>query len=302
MTDSTAALARSITWAGSKQAYYTARLMVDRDLRDDFARAYAYLRWADDVIDVTARSKDERVSFSQRQMHLIDRLYRKERLSNLGAEEEMLAALIGNDRGADSGLQSFIRNMMAIIEFDAHRKGRFITEQELDWYTERVANSVTDGLQYFIGHSHAQPIGQDRLLAVKACHISHLLRDMLPDVAEGFINIPREYLGSHKIGAEDTRTPPFRAWVCDRVKLARHYFAAGKRYFDRADVLRVKTAVNWYCARFEGVLDAIERDGFILRERYSERRKLPALLKIVRLGISLSVRHVSRPLVRAFEP
>jgi hypothetical protein len=49
MRDATATLAQSITWAGSKQAYYTARLMVDKDLVNDFYRAYAYFRWADDI-------------------------------------------------------------------------------------------------------------------------------------------------------------------------------------------------------------------------------------------------------------
>ena len=42
MSDATAILARSITRASSKQAYYTARLMVDKDLANDFYRAYAY--------------------------------------------------------------------------------------------------------------------------------------------------------------------------------------------------------------------------------------------------------------------
>lgn len=300
--DPTAALARSITWSGSKQAYYTARLMVDRDLRDDFARAYAYLRWADDVVDVTARSQEERIGFIDRQLLLIDRLYRNERPADLAAEEAMLAALIENDRGPKSGLQSFIRNMMAIIEFDARRKGRLISQGELDWYTERVANSVTDGLQYFIGHGYPHPEGADRLLAVKASHISHLLRDMLPDIAQGYVNIPGEYLDAHRIGPSDVGAPAFQEWVRDRVKLARDYFAAGKRYFDRADVLRVKTVVNWYCARFEGLLDTIERERFILRERYNDRRKLPTLLKILWQGIWLPVRHISSGGMRTPRP
>lgn len=295
-------MARSITWAGSKQAYYTARLLVDRDLKDDFTRAYAYLRWADDVVDVSARSKEERISFIARQLRLIDRLYRSEGPSNLAAEEQMLATLIGNDRGAHSGLQSFIRNMMAIIEFDAHRKGRLVSQQEVDWYTDRVATSVTDGLQYFIGHNCPHPEGRNRLLAVKACHICHLLRDMVPDVADGFVNIPREYLESNRIGPEDTRTPPFQAWVRDRVKLARGHFSAGKQHFDQTDALRAKIAVNWYCARFESLLETIEREGFVLRQSYGERRKLPTLLKIARVGISLSVGHISRQAIHTSKP
>ena len=42
--DASGALAQSITRAGSKQTYYTARLLVDRELVSDFYRAYAYFR------------------------------------------------------------------------------------------------------------------------------------------------------------------------------------------------------------------------------------------------------------------
>ena len=87
MHDATATLARSITWAGSKQTYYTAHLMVDRDLVGDFYRAYAYFRWVDDFIDIYSQSDDERISFISRQRELINRLYRNERPDNLTPEE-----------------------------------------------------------------------------------------------------------------------------------------------------------------------------------------------------------------------
>ena len=61
MTDTTTALARSITWAGSKQTFFTIRLMVDKGKVNDCYRAYAYFRWADDVIDLSSESNDERV-------------------------------------------------------------------------------------------------------------------------------------------------------------------------------------------------------------------------------------------------
>ena len=98
MRDATAALARSITWASSKQTYYTARLMVDKDLVNDCYRAYAYFRWADDIIDISSQSSDERISFIRRQRELIDRLYRGERSNDLTPEEEMAADLISHVR------------------------------------------------------------------------------------------------------------------------------------------------------------------------------------------------------------
>jgi phytoene/squalene synthetase len=287
-------LARSITKQGSKQALYTARLVVDRDLVDDFLRAYAYFRWMDDVIDITSASDEERLGFIDRQKELIDLLYRDEEPDGLTQEEEMLRDLIRNDRFAESGLQSFIDNMFAIIEFDAHRKGRFISGDELDWYTGRLSRSVTDGLQYFVGNGYPYPQTDDRLLAAEAAHITHLLRDMAEDTAEGFINIPKEFLDRHGIDPHDVTSEPYRNWVKGRVDLSREYFERGKEYLDTLGVLRCKIAGYWYCARFEGVLDTIERDGYILRPDYSERRNVSTWLDMAWLGLTVPVHHLRR--------
>jgi phytoene/squalene synthetase len=294
MTDTTAALARSITRAGSKQTYYTARLMVDKDLVNDYYRAYAYFRWADDVIDIASQSSDERISFIRRQGELIDRLYRGERPHDLTPEEEMVADLISRDTGENSGLQSFIRSLLAVIEFDAYRKERLVSQDELTWYSNCLGKSVTDGIQYFIGNGHPYPVTEDRYLAATAAHIVHMLRDMVLDIADGYINIPREYLEAHAISPEDVDSPPFHAWVRGRVEQARRYFREGKRYLDELDVLRCKIAGYWYCARFEGVLDTIERDGYILRAAYNERHKLSAWLKMAWVGGSVALRHIAR--------
>ena len=83
MTSNSATLARSITWASSKQSYLTALLLADRDLVDDCLRAYAYFRWADDMIDIALPSAGERAAFIARQKALIEKLYLHERPLNL---------------------------------------------------------------------------------------------------------------------------------------------------------------------------------------------------------------------------
>lgn len=290
--DITAELAKSITWAGSKQTYYTATLLVDRDLVDDFYRAYAYFRWIDDVIDISARTDEERITFIVRQRELINRLYGNHRPDDLTPQEEILADLINNDRGENSCLQSYIRNMFAMIEFDAVRKGRLVSQAELTWYVNTLAKSVTDGLLYFVGNGYPYPDNENRYLAGTAAHITHLLRDMHKDTADGFINIPREYLESHSLKPVEMDNPNYRAWVRERVELAREYFTAGKRYLGELDVLRCKIVGHWYCARFEIVLDTIERDGYTLRKDYEERRRLSSWFKIAWLGISLTISHI----------
>jgi len=317
MIDATAALSRSITWSSSKQTYYTARLLVDKDLVNDCYRAYGYFRWADDIIDapasfdaaasgdavasgdVSPQPSDEHISFIRRQRKLIDRLYRSERPDDLTLEEEMVADLISHEKadklhpGGISGLESFVRNFLVILEFDAHRRGRLISQQELTWYSNCLGKSVTDGIQYFIGNGHPYPATENRYLAATAAHITHMLRDMVLDIDDGYI-IPREYLEAHSISPQDVDSLPFRAWVRDRVEKARQYFREGKRYLDELDVLRCKIAGYWYCARFEGVLDTIERDGYILRAAYNERRTLSTWLKMAWLSVSVTLRHIAR--------
>jgi phytoene/squalene synthetase len=294
MAETTAALARSITRASSKQSYLTARLLVDRDLVDDCFRGYGYFRWADDVVDESSRSNEDPISFVRRQRELIDRLYRNERPNDLTPEEEIIADLISHDRGENSGLKSFILNFLAIIEFDAHRVGRLITQKELTWYSNHLGKAVTDAIQYFIGNGHPYPTADSHYLAATAAHMTHMLRDMVEDTAEGYINIPREYLEAHGVSPEDVDSPPFRAWVRERVEQARQYLRDGKYYIDQLGVLRCKIAAYWYCARFEGVLNTIERDGYLLRARYNDRNKLSTWLKMAWLAVSVSLRHFSR--------
>ncbi|HSG16164.1 MAG TPA: squalene/phytoene synthase family protein [Anaerolineae bacterium] len=294
MHESSADLARSITWKGSKQTYITGRMVIDRDLADDFFRAYAYFRWADDVIDTSSNSDEERIAFIKQQRELIDKLYNNERPNDLTPEEDILADLISHDRSEDSGLHSFIRNMFAIIEFDAYRKGWSIGREELEWYSNCLSKSVTDGIQYFIGNGYLYPDGDNRYSAATGAHIAHLLRDTVQDTADGFINIPAEYLEMHDLKSENLDSPPYRAWVRSRVEQARLNMQDGKRYLDELDVLRCKIAGYWYCTRFEGVLDTIEREDYRLRSHYNERGKLATWLKVGWLAVTITVRHVTR--------
>jgi phytoene/squalene synthetase len=304
MNTSSANLGQSITFASSKQSYYTARLLVDKGRADDCLRAYAYLRWVDDVIDAPAPQgqsvdhKKERAAFIKRQKEIVASLYNGEEPTDLTPEETMVADLIRGDSSEHNGLHSFICNFLEVLEFDALRKGRLISEQELHWYSHLLGKSVTDGIQYFIGNGHPYPDSEDRYLAATAAHITHMLRDMKEDLDEGFINIPREYLESQVlddgIRPDDLYTPQFQEWVRGRVALARSYIRQGKRYLDQIDVLRCKIAGYWYCARFELILDAIERDDYILRDDYKERQKITSWLKISWLGLSLSVQHIAQ--------
>lgn len=267
---SSSSLAASITWDASKQTYYTVRLLVDRERIPDAYKAYAYFRWLDDHLDRGQVPQAERLAFIDRQRQLLSECYRGLWPSNPSPQEEMLVELIYGDREKDSRLKVYTENMMAVMAFDAHRQGRLASSAELDEYTRWLATAVTEALHYFIGHSCRTPSCKARYQAARGAHIAHMLRDTLEDNMAGYYNIPREYLETYQISLEDVGSPPYRSWVANRVRQARACFAAGESYLAQIGSLRCRLAGHAYIARFEGVLDAIEREGYRLRADYSD--------------------------------
>lgn len=271
-------LAASITKNASKQTYYTIRLLADRDRVVDAYRAYAYFRWVDDVIDERSCSHEQRTGFADRQKSLLDSCYRGVIPDDLCTEEWMLVDLVRNDTGTRSGLQTYLRNMMDVMAFDAGRRGRVITQGELADYSHKLSRAVSEALYYFIGHDDPPPCHEARYLAVTAAHITHMLRDAMEDVENGYYNIPRQILVLHGLSPRDVTSHTYREWVCSRVRLARHYFRLGRECTSQVKNLRCRLAGYAYMARFEWMLDAIERDRYLLRPEYPERKSLRASL------------------------
>ncbi len=312
------ALARSITRAASTQTYYTILFLADRDRAADAYRAYAYFRWVDDRLDDGAALPAERAAFLARQQTLLNAGYAGRSLpAGLAPEEALLAELIAADTEPDSGLRSYLRNMMAVMAFDVGRRGtarretarqeagrrevagrgRISTEAELAKYSRLLATAVGDALFHFIGHDQQPPRDPARYAAIRGAHIIHMLRDMAEDVANGYVNLPAEFLAANSLLTANGLTtddldaalfdrPAFRDWVAGRVALARRDFAAGRELIGGLSCRRCRLAGYAYIARFEYVAGLIERDDFRLRPAYPERKSLGAALamgmKIIR--------------------
>ncbi len=289
--------ASSITKAASKQTYYTIRFLVDRERVDDAYRAYAYFRWVDDVLDADSGSepvlsKDEapeRSAFIERQKLLLEKCYRGESPQDANIQEKMLVELVQHDHEKNSSLQTYLRNMMLVMDFDTRRRGRLISQVELNEYTRWLASAVTEAMHYFIGHEDYAPQDETRYLAVSAAHITHMLRDTFDDVQAGYYNIPREVLEANHIGPQDVHSAAYRAWVKGRVQLAREYFETGRGYLARVQNSRCRLAGFAYTARFEWLLDTIEREGYALRPQYSERRSIGTGLRMSGLVLSAMI-------------
>jgi phytoene/squalene synthetase len=269
-------MAAAITKSASQQTYYTIRLFADRERAADAFRAYAYFRWVDDVIDADAGTRAEKIAFANRQQSLLESCYRGEWPDDICSQEWMLVDLVRNDIEKNSGLQSYLRNMMDVMVFDTGRRGRVIAKAELSEYSRKLATAVTEAMYYFIGHVEPSPRHAARTLAVTAAHITHMLRDAHEDVENGYFNIPQEYLQAHGISPQEVNSPAYREWVRGRVQLAHQYFKAGRECTTQVRNWRCRLAGYAYTARFEWMLAAIERDNYCLRSEYPERKGLRA--------------------------
>lgn len=258
-------LPAAITRAASQQTHQIIGSLVDHDRTQHGYRAYAYFRWVDDQIDEAIPTRDERIAFVERQQAIVDRAYAGEETPDLRAEEQMAVALIGADDGPGSGLHIYMQRMMAVMAFDAARRGRLISQAELDTYTRDLAVAVTEALHYFIGHDDPTPQVETRYHAVIAAHITHMLRDTCEDVAAGYYNIPRKVLDAGDISPRDVHSAPYRAWVQSRVQQARDYFKAGRDYLTQVRSARCRLAGHAYCVQFERELDALERSAYFVR-------------------------------------
>jgi len=293
-------LASAITRDASKQTYYTIRFLVDRPLVQDAFRAYAYFRWVDDVVDAVAcpgqaegdAERSIRAQFLERQRTLLDACLLGERPRIVDPHEALLVELVG--RGRDPRLDAYLRHMMLVMAFDVGRRGRLVSQHELDEYTRWLAVAVTEAMSYFIGNGADSPHDETRYQAVTGAHIVHMLRDTCADVAAGYFNIPLEVLEASSIGPAELGSDPYRAWVSDRVRLARAYLDVGKDYFARVQSQRHRLAGVAYIARFEWLIETLEREDFRLRPEYGERRSLATQLQIGRSILwSLTGRHRS---------
>jgi phytoene/squalene synthetase len=287
--ESNQSLPISLTKAASQQTYYTIKFLVDRDRVLDAFRAYAYFRWVDDQLDEAISEKVERMAFIERQEQLIDGAYCGEWPRHLSAEECMLKDLIQNHPEPDSGLAAYIRYMMAVMAFDADRRGRLISQQELADYSCNLAIAVTEALHYFIGYKTPSPQSESRYLAVTGAHITHMLRDTYQDIVAGYFNIPYEFLEAHRLDPCDVSSDGYREWVKTRVQLARSYFEAGKNYLAQVKTLRCRMAGYAYTARFENVLDAIEQNHYQLQPLYSERKSARGQLRMSWFVLSMLI-------------
>jgi phytoene/squalene synthetase len=132
------------------------------------------------------------------------------------------------------------------------------------------------------------------------CKLVHLLRDFIEDFSQGYVNISQDDIERYRINLDNINDDKFRAWVKDKVGLAKKYFRKGKRNLSNSRHLRYKIATYLYCAKYEDVLTRIEKDNYHLRLVYKRttREKAQFLYKLVAVILSTLKEHYLHKLIR----
>ncbi len=253
------------------------RWLADKDRVQQGLQAYAYFRWVDDHLDKDSSSRGERLDFLAHQQSILANLVAGKTTAKLVPEETILAVLLANEPAPESGLRIYVRHMMQVMAFDTKRRGRLISQSELDGYTHHLAVAVTELLHYLIGNGSYSPKDGTRYAAASAAHIIHMLRDSCEDVEASYFNIPRQFLEAAGIGPDGFEHPAYRRWVQERIQLAARLFGQARNYLSRVESLRCRLAGFTYMSRFESVLALISRDDYLLRAQYPPRRTLGGL-------------------------
>ena len=276
-----ATLAEIITRNASKQSYLTIKTLVPQERRGDAFRAYAYYRWVDDLLDGEELNRAQRIEFLASQRQLLSDCLGDHPPRDLCAEEWLLVDLTEGHLKGDPGLEIYLQDMMDVMAFDVMRRGRRIDSNQLSWYSRRLATAVTEAVYTFIGDQCRVPRVVERYVAADAAHIVHMLRDMHEDLEAGYINIPTDVIPGERVDPMVLEQECVKTWVHERVELARRYFEGGDEYLKSIQNPHCRMAGAWYATRFTGVLEAIERENYLLRRDYSDCKNNRLMLRML---------------------
>src|SRR4029078_12372027 len=80
-----------------------------------------------------------RIGFLERQQALLERCLRGDAPADVAGNEAMLVDLLQPGRGPRDALETYLRQMIRVMDFDVRRRGRLVTAGELEQYTAWLA-------------------------------------------------------------------------------------------------------------------------------------------------------------------
>ncbi|MBN2620006.1 squalene/phytoene synthase family protein [candidate division WOR-3 bacterium] len=224
---------------------------------------YAYLRQVDDFIDEGKAGRDEYLDYIQKQRIIVHELYS----NGAAADDSLLSQIIEHDRMYGHKFKACIDLMMDVFEFDARRKNNgSVSALELHSYSMNLARAYTHFLIHFVEPRYQR--SENDILLAHACHLAHMIRDLMIDHDLGYINIPREDASAYALDPVIFNTVEMSRWLKKEVRRIEHLMRQGKRALCSSPMFRVKLIGLLYCFRYEVIVRQIKTVGYSLRTSY----------------------------------
>lgn len=286
-------VACEVTRTCNPTAYRLARLFFNRSMLPVYCLGYAYFRWLDDLVDAPNALNNLVRTMLDRQRDIISAMYEYETQSiylALNIYEQMLVELISYDRTNGQSLQTYITDMLGLLEFDAKRRYQLCKQKDLDDYSRSLGRAYTKVLQICTARGNFLANNHEDNLAGYAAHQAHILRDFYIDVPLGYFNISQEYMKSlgytlEQLSSMELDQLDLRPWVRDTVSTGTRAFIQGLK--------AIKQIRNWRCrllgyvtsAQYIYVLEKIKQNDYCLQRDYTassieKRRMLAWALKM----------------------
>ena len=194
--------------------------LTNKSIRDYLNLCYAYLRWADNIVDNPDLPVEYKKKFIEHQKNLILSLYNNSYAETSLIEEACLIYFA--DYAVSSGnliLLDEVKNMIEALRMDVYRlecSGVF-SNDDLNYYIELMSKSFFNILCVF-----AFPKSKYReefYLGMKFTTIALMIRDLEEDIDIGYINIGAEDLDLYKLTLKNLKNDKnLCIWLADRIK------------------------------------------------------------------------------------
>jgi len=187
--------------------------------KDVYTLCYAYFRWFDDIVDSLRLHPEESRFIINRQKRFLSELYSEEPPEEISTEELFLAHLVRFDRTQGKNLRQDLENLVGSMEFDADRRGKVISSQELEQYIDdnvipyvNIASSILNVKDF---------PKQDLIEIARAGFVVNYLYDLREDLTLGYINISSEEIEQYEIYLENPDSREVQSWIRDKMNSLR---------------------------------------------------------------------------------
>lgn len=225
---------------------------------------FAWLKCLDDAVDEEPDA-DRAADTLRRQRRLMERVYGGDGLSGeaLPIPDRFGVPLFRRDRALGAPLRPILEAILETMAFDVDRRGKVLSDAELDAHVVKLGGSVLRYLAHFVSMDLRLPDEYVEPASRAYLHADSLI-DLAEDLRAGLINIPAEAMERYGI---DPRSPgpEVEAWRRNQVPGITALFEEARSHTRRIDSRAMRLLSSLFLARkrrhFERAMSAGAEDG-----------------------------------------